>query len=405
MRDDLLQQQLLDYARAAAEEAAQPDAGAIRRRARRHYRRLAALTVAAALLVVGLGVGLGLGRDPGAPTVTQPTPVQPAPTRPRPGPVPPPSRPPAAGKLPATFAGSLANRVAVVSTKGGRLVRALTPALPGVRSYAVGTTPDRSAVYFSQEGPDPCADPGVFRVPAGGGRAVQVVAGENAWGPIRVSADGSRLAYLAPRCPSTAQLDVVVRDAAGALVGRWPVAADLTVAHVSLSPDGRSLAVSISRNLQLLGVRMLDVAGDRSIADGRLIRAPERGCALAIAEFQPGTGRLAAFERCLPGGPQSSVPPQFRLVYLDPDGGRLRSRSFSFEDRSGADLHVPTMDFDQSGRHLLYTVSSADPADYRLPGPPTGTWRSSDGTRPVRIPDDRRLPGAGEPLTTASPSW
>jgi hypothetical protein len=91
-------------------------------------------------------------------------------------------------------------------------------------------------------------------------------------------------------------------------------------------------------------------------------------------------------------------------VYLD-SGGRLRSRSFSFEDRSGADLHVSTMDFDRSGRHLLYTVSSADPGDYRLPDPPTGTWRSSDGARPVRIPDDRRLPGAGEPLTTASPSW
>jgi hypothetical protein len=31
------------------------------------------------------------------------------------------------------------------------------------------------------------------------------------------------------------------------------------------------------------------------------------------------------------------------------------------------------MDFDQSGRHLLYTVSSADLFDYQEPGRPVGT--------------------------------
>ena len=67
MRDDLLKEQLMSYARPAADEAAQPDAAAIRRRARRHYRRVAAVTVAGVLLVVGLGVGLGLRRGDGFP--------------------------------------------------------------------------------------------------------------------------------------------------------------------------------------------------------------------------------------------------------------------------------------------------------------------------------------------------
>jgi hypothetical protein len=55
MRDDLLKEQLMSYARTAADGAAQPGAAAIRRRTRRHYRRVAALTVAGVLLVVGLG--------------------------------------------------------------------------------------------------------------------------------------------------------------------------------------------------------------------------------------------------------------------------------------------------------------------------------------------------------------
>ena len=419
MRDDLLKEQLMHYARTAAEVAAQPDAEAIRRRARRHYRRVAALTVTAVLLVVGFGVGLGLGlgREHGTPTVTQPPPTL---TRPAPVPSTATTRPPATstttsqaapatGELPASFVADLGGRVAVVSTTTGRVVRTLAGPPPSGSPgyYGVGITPDRSTVYFSLGGPEGCRRRGIFRAPLGGGPAVRVVADDNAVELIRVSADGARLAYVAPRCPSTAELDVVVRDAAGALVGRWPVAADLTVEHVSLSPDRRSLAISISRNLQFLGVRVLDVATDRSIADGRLIKAPDSGCDLVEAEFQPETERLAAFERCILGDPQTTTePPRFRLVYLDPSSGRLLTRGFTFIDRTGADLHVSTMDFDQSGRHLLYTVSSADPADYELPDPPTGTWRSSGGGRPARIHDDQRSTGVGhELLTSSSPSW
>jgi len=405
MRDDLLKEQLMQYARTAADLAAQPDAAAIRRRARRHYQRVAVLTVTAVLLVAGLGVGLGLGldRDGGTPTVTQPppTPTVPIPTRPAPGPVPPTTRAaPATGRLPATFVGDLGGRVAVVSTATGRTVRTLAGSQPfGTEFYAVGISPDRATVYFSAGGPNPCAKPGVFRVPSAGGRPVRVVAGETAVGAIKVSADGSRLAYLAGPCPDTGARDVVVRDAAGAQVGRWPAAADLAVEQVSLSPDGRRLAVSASRNLQFLGVRVLDVARDRAIGDGRLLQAPDPGCDLVLADFQPRTGRLAGFERCIAGG-----LPRFRLVYLDPDGGRLLARGFAFVDRSGADLHVSTMDFDASGRHLLYVVSSADPTDYTLPDPPTGTWRSSGGDPPVRLQDERR-PTGREAITTANPSW
>jgi hypothetical protein len=197
----------------------------------------------------------------------------------------------------------------------------------------------------------------------------------------------------------------VVRDAAGALVGRWPAAsagAGLTVDGVSLSPDGRLLAIPVVRDVTYVGVRVLDVVRDTSVADGRLLTAPDPGCVLVQAEFHPRSGRLAAFERCPPKDAQGTVP-RFRLLYLDPGSGRLLSRSFSFDDHSGSDLHVWTMDFDQSGRHLLYAVSSADPMDSQEPRPETGTWRFS-GRRPVRVQDDRRL-GDGQRITSRDPTW
>jgi hypothetical protein len=403
MRDDLLKEQLMSYARTAAEEAAQPDAAAIRRRARRHYRRVAALTVAGVLLVVGLGVGLGLRH--GSPTVDQPRPM---PTLTRPAPVPPPTPP--TGRLPGTFVGDLGGRVVVVSTRTGKVVRTLYGPHPlGTDSYTVGTSPDQTTVYFSHYGVDPCADPGVFRVPAAGGRPVRVVDGENAESMIKVSADGSRLAYVAAPCPDAQQIGVVVRDAVGGLVGRWPAAsagAGLGLDGVSLSPDGRRVAVGVTnQELILVGVRVLDVARDRSIADGRLIRAPDPGCDLVVAEFQPRTGQLAAFERCVRTVSRGIAKERFRLVYLDPDSGRLLARGFSFDD-PGNDMSVSSLDFDQSGRHVLYQVGSANPTDYGQPRPVTGTWRWSGG-RPIRIDDDRTV-GTGQTsqgITTGNPTW
>lgn len=55
------------------------------------------------------------------------------------------------------------------------------------------------------------------------------------------------------------------------------------------------------------------------------------------------------------------------------------------------------MDFDTSGRHLIYMVTSGTPVDG------TGTWHSSGG-QPVRVPDDQRT-STGEPITNGGPSW
>lgn len=403
MRDDLLKEQLMSYARSGAEEAFQPAAAAIHRRARRHYQRVAALTVAGVVLAVGLGVGIGLRRDGGTPTVDQPVP-----TLTSPGPAVPSTRPPATsnGRLPETFVGGIDNRVAVLSTATGKIVRTLWTGPAGGTVHGVGLSPDRSTVYFSAGPVDPCERPGIYRAPSAGGPVQRIVTGESASGRIATSADGSRLAYLAYPCPSAGEIDVVLRDATGGLVRRWSrsPADQMLAAGISLSPDGRRVAVPVLDQLDPVGVRLLDATKGTTVADGRLIRAPDRGCGLVSAVFEPRTGRLAGFERCLPADLQSDTPPRFRLVHLDPDSGRLLGRSFAFDDTTGADLTVNTMDFDQGGRHLLYWVGSHDPADSQAPRPATGTWRSSDGGRPVRIQDDWRT-ADNQRHTSSYPSW
>ncbi|HJU00465.1 MAG TPA: hypothetical protein VJ966_04570, partial [Actinomycetes bacterium] len=338
-------------------------------------------------------VGLGLGRDHTTPTVDQPSPPVTSPA------------PPASARMPATFVASLDDRLQVVSSTTGKTVRTLASAPQA--QFMVGLSPDRATAYSSQLGPVACNRPGVFRVPVGGGPPVRIVEGESASGPISTSADGSRLAYLTEVCGASDQVDLVLRDAAGALVRRWTVGPALGAARAiaaSLSPDGRTIAVTLFDELDPIGVRLLDVAHDATFGDGRLIQAPDLGCKPVNAVFQPGTGRLVMFERCLPGDPQTdTTPPRFRLVSLDPASGRLLARGFAFDDHSGADLEISTMDFDRSGRYLLYSVGSADPADSQVARPQTGTWRYGGG-RPIRVADDRRSSG-GERITSIGPAW
>jgi hypothetical protein len=418
MREDLLKEQLMSYARSAAEVASQPGPAAIHRRARRHYRRVAALTVAGVLAAAGLGVGLGLGRDHTTPTVDQPSPPVTSPAPPVSSTPPTTSPPPtsttgptsttrAAGpaRMPATFVASLDDRLQVVSSTTGKTVRTLASAPQA--QFMVGLSPDGGTAYFSQLGPAGCNRPGVFRVPVGGGPAVRIVEGETASRLISTSADGSRIAYLTEVCGVNSRVDLVLRDAAGTLLRRWTLGPALrapSAITASLSPDGRLVAVTLFDELDPIGVRLLDVAHDATFGDGRLIQAPDPGCKPVNAVFQPGTGRLVMFERCLPKDPQTdTTPPRFRLVSLDPASGQLLARGFAFDDHSGADLEISTMDFDRSGRYLLYAVGSADPADSQVARPQTGTWRYGGG-RPVRVADDRRSPG-GERITSMSLSW
>jgi hypothetical protein len=93
-----------------------------------------------------------------------------------------------------------------------------------------------------------------------------------------------------------------------------------------------------------------------------------------------------------------SAPQAQFAVGLSPDGGTAYYSQLgpdAFDDHSGADLDVSTMDFDRRGRYLLYAVGSADPADSQVARPQTGTWRYAG---------DRRSSG-GERITSIGPAW
>ena len=133
------------------------------------------------------------------------------------------------------------------------------------------------------------------------------------------------------------------------------------------SPDGRHLAYTEAFGNGELRTRawLLDTTGPgTSLAASRPLPPPDKGCQVRGLAWQPGTGRLAISEAC---------PTSHQLVVVNRPGGKVLSRPLR------VDQPFAGLDFDPSGRHLLYTTGA--------PGTPfsaRSTWRW-DGTRAVEI--------------------
>jgi Tol biopolymer transport system component len=133
------------------------------------------------------------------------------------------------------------------------------------------------------------------------------------------------------------------------------------------SPDGRHLAyIEFYGNGELrTRAWLLDTTGPgTSLAASRPLPPPDKGCQVRGLAWQPGTGRLAISQAC---------PTSHQLVFVDGPGGKVLSRPLRV-DQSFAGL-----DFDPSGRHLLYTTGAPG-----IPFAARSTWRW-DGTRAVEI--------------------
>jgi hypothetical protein len=371
MREDLLKEQLMSYARSAAEAASQPGAAAIHRRARRHYRRVAALTVAGVLAAAGLGVGIGLGRDHPTPTVDQPSPpvTSPAPDVKPPATTPPPGTTP----HPATTTGTVAagppsgfvtlvgpinqpERVAVVSTSTGRVVRYLTgPPPAGTAAGRPALSPDRAFVYYSLSGSGPRT--GTYRVPFAGGPATRVTRTVG-WG-LAVSPDGSKLLLDARGQPGW-RYGLVVLDLAGGrerfLAFPFPQRGDIF--GYAWSPDGRQVAVvrgPVTDGDPPAQLFVLDVAGGhwrmvtRFGAPGPVPEFAERNLAWPAPRKVVFVARFAASD---------SVPGRYRLVEADPRTGGLTPRpTVLVTDPSAGRRVTPRyIDLDPGGRYLLYGI-------------------------------------------------
>jgi hypothetical protein len=352
------------YARDAAEQASQPGTEAIHRRARRHYRRLAALTVTGVLLAGGVAVGVGLQRTGSTPTVNQPQPpVTAAPLRVAP---------------PESFvawvhggAGADSGELAVVSTATGEVIRSLVP--QSNPYYAL--SPDRRWVYF-QSSFEPRE---LHRVPLAGGRAERVTATGGESGMLAVSPDGSKLAW---EIQSGNRPALRVRDLARGTERVLPVPGPLqgpdTISRGpwAWSPDSRQLAVQVLHGISTgyTELKTVEVATGRwrhrFNFDARHGGGSE-GCA-AMA-WPPGSRHIACV-RTVYGGPRHAPTVQaHRLVYLDPTTGAATPGVVL---ASGENVPNPwPVDFDPSGRYLLFGLQDTHSVS---------TWWSRGG-KPVRV--------------------
>jgi hypothetical protein len=341
--DDRLRQQLARAAEHGAEAARPPEPAAIRRRSRtRRWRRAAVAAATACALTGGLVVAGTDGRPEPA-----------GPTRPM-------------GTAPASFLARVDGRVAVVSTASGKVIRYLTQAPAGDGQFFFALSEDRDTVWFSDV--DICGHSGIYRVPYQGGTAVRVDRSANAEA-LTVSQDGSKIAYRPLGChgggPSPA---FAVLDLRTGKTRTWAYSQRGEVlGAMDWSPDGRHLAYIEFYGNGNLRTRawLLDTTGPgKSLAASRPLPPPDKGCEIRDLAWQPGTGRLAISETC---------PTIHQLVVVNRPGGKALSRPL------WVDQPFAGLEFDPSGRHLLYTTGAPT-----TPFSARSTWRW-DGARAVEI--------------------
>jgi Tol biopolymer transport system component len=370
MPDDQLKEQLMSYAGHGADQAFQPDPGQIRRRGRHHYQRVAALTVAGALLVVGLGVRWAntaptLNRP--QPSVTSQLPVTPTTGTTPTGP-------------PASFVTLVGKRIAVVSTSTGKVLRFLTPAnnpnLPG----EVVVSEDRQWVYFGKV--VWCSPPGLaglYRVPFAGGPVTRVT--HSNLGRFAVSPDGSKLIYQSFRCPDQTNGDLMLHDLATGTERPLPWQRPLPFARPSLggiawAPDNRQVAMLLTAPnpgaLWLL---------DTTTGQARQVpMAPPQILQPTALHWPAGSGKIVIALYSNPGRSNS----QARVLYVDPATGAQTPLVLN----KGRDAGLIYLDVDASGQYLIYTLTSHSAMM-------TIWWYG--GGKPVRLTRAYNQAGANEP--------
>jgi hypothetical protein len=367
MRDDLLKEQLMSYARDGAEQAFQPGAADIRRRARRHYQRLAALTVAGALVAGGVGLGLGLRRAGSAPIVNQPRPpVTVVPHKVAP---------------PESFvtvihggAGADSGDLAVVSTATGEMIRSLAPA-----TYTPFTVShDRRWVYYMSSFPSQ----GIYRVPLAGGAAEKVTTVAES-STLAVSPDGAKLAWEVLSGKSRNRPALRVRDLASGSERVLPVPGPLSGPEIisrgnwAWSPDSRQIAMLVVHGISRGYTELMTVEVATEKWRHRFPFDAKHGgagheCCVAMA--WPAGGRGIALVRTIvdPGGNAGAPSLTYRLVYVDPATGAATPGVVL---AAGRELSLYPLDVDPSGRYVLFGLQDTHTVS---------TWWSGGG-KPVRV--------------------
>jgi len=284
----------------------------------------------------------------------------------------------AAAELPAVFAasvsfltadhGALGERIALLSSRNGHLVRWLTPRRDGTFD-AVLSVHD-GWVYFLRD----VGSVSVWRVPVAGGGAQFVLAGATAYA---VSPDGRAVAYVtsadhgddlelvARNLVTGRQNTIVMATKPDPDANNWPPG----VSGLTWAPDDAHLAVQFGLTAAINRVLVFDAFTARTLADGRTAPSACEVTARPVCEeFEPAylaSGALTYVVQRISGSGAASAS----LIAWQ--AGR-RATLFSFP--GGA---FPTYDMTAQGQAIWVDY----PAEPKGPWP---IWRWSGGA-PVEI--------------------
>jgi len=190
----------------------------------------------------------------------------------------------AGGTLPAVFAaslsfwspkadgGELGERIALLSSRNGDLMRWLTPRQD--RTFDAVLSVHDGWVYFLRG----VASYSVWRVPVAGGRAQLVLAGASGYA---VSPDGRAVAYvisadhgdvleLVTRNLVTGRQNTIIMATKVSPGNNWPP----SVSSLTWAPDDVHLAVQFELTAAINYVRVFDAFKARTLSDGRTAPSP-----------------------------------------------------------------------------------------------------------------------------------
>jgi hypothetical protein len=295
---------------------------------------------------------------------------------------------PVPGKPATFFAETKDQRIAIVSSTNGEVVRYLTDQQPGGGAGGFALSPDGKTLYFSR-GLGTCAGqvskldlatgtekalvppPVTSAPPPTDGLEHSVVDGE-----VSVRPDGRALAFGRYHCDTrVADLVIVPLQPQGPEVIGPGLGQPL--GPRSWTPDGSHVIVGTQDyNTGGSSWAAVDVAEDGTIGHSHPITTPSGACRFFIHLVNPSSGLLVASKSCGTQGPTLQVS----LVEFDLSTERVVRTLV--DGPAGQSLGPTTID--ASGRFLLYETDKSRPPDAVIsdsnPSPPPHEWLLVDGT-------------------------
>lgn len=301
---------------AAPKAVSLPDLQAVARRARRRRRRRRSTAVAGGLACVVASIGALSAVNPQSGRPQQVTVGQPASTSQS-------TLSSPFGTEPVTFVGIVGNRVAVVSTRSGQVVRYLTGA-NGYNSTAGSLSADGTAWYLPpplQSSPASCTVGPWSEIDLANGTSRTVFPGLQAES-LAPDPAGNVVAYEAGvGDPGSTGIclaaGLTLKDNISGTTRQYR---QYVAASLHWSPDGRYLVVT-----QLNGgshAYILEVAGS-AIVGAATVGAPS-GCSLVDAQYDPATRNVAIGGNCTDGA--TAAVGKAVLIHADPTTGDVTSK-------------------------------------------------------------------------------